>query len=57
MLKEYDFRKGVRGKHAKQYSKGHNLVYLTKDLAKIFPDSTSVNKALQTLVEIAKRAA
>ena len=57
MRKEYDFSKGVRGKYAKLYLQGNNLVFLSKDLAKIFPDSNSVNQALRTLVEIAKRAA
>ncbi len=52
---EYDFSKGVRGKYAKQYKKGTNIVVLEPDVAEVFPDSTSVNEALRTLVRIARK--
>ena len=39
LLDEYDFSKGVRGKYAKRYAQGTNVVLLSPDLAKIFPDS------------------
>jgi hypothetical protein len=55
MLPEYDFSKGVRGKYAKRYSTGSNVVVLSPDVAKRFPDSDSVNKALRTLVRLANR--
>lgn len=52
MLDEYDFSKGVRGKHAARYAQGSNVVVLDPDVAKVFPDSESVNKALRALAEI-----
>ena len=55
MLPEYDFSKGVRGKYAKRYATGSNVVVLSTDVAKKFPDSDSVNKALRTLVRLANR--
>jgi hypothetical protein len=56
MLPEYDFSQGVRGKHAKSYAEGTNIVVLAPDVAKYFPDSESVNAALRCLVEIARKA-
>lgn len=53
MFEEYDFSKGVRGKHYKQYRKGTNLVLLNPEMAQIFKDSASVNAALKMLVQIA----
>jgi hypothetical protein len=55
MLDQYDFSKGVRGKYAKRYAEGNNIVLLSPDVAKFFPDSQSVNKALRLLIEIAGR--
>jgi hypothetical protein len=43
MLPEYDFSKGVRGKYAKRYAEGSNVVVLSPDMAKVFPTSESVN--------------
>ena len=54
---EYDFRKGVRGKYAQPYTAGSNIVVLSPDLARVFPDSESVYKALRALVEIAQQSA
>ena len=54
---EYDFSKlkgGVRGKYAKRFQKGTNLVLLSPDVAKYFPDEQSVNAALRSLVGIVK---
>lgn len=56
MLAEYDFSKGVRGKYAKRYAEGTNVVVLAPDLARIFPDSGAVNEALRTLVRIARKS-
>ena len=50
MKKEYDFSKGVRGKYAKQYAEGTNVILLDPDVAKAFPTSESVNKALRSLI-------
>ncbi len=56
MLKEYDFSKGVRGKYAKRYAEGTNVVVLSPDLAEFFPDSESVNSALRALVGVATKS-
>lgn len=55
MLDEYDFSSGVRGKYAKRYAKGSNVVILAPDVAEIFPDSESVNQALRALAEIIRQ--
>jgi len=55
MLDEYDFSKGVRGKYAKRYAEGTNIVVLSPDVAAVFPDSESVNEALRVLVKIARQ--
>lgn len=55
MLNEYDFSKGVRGKYAKRYAEGTNIVVLSPDVAAVFPDSESVNEALRVLVKVARR--
>ena len=52
---EYDFSGGVRGKHHAAYKAGTNVVVLDADVAKAFPDSSSVNQALRLLLEIAKK--
>jgi hypothetical protein len=57
MRDEYDFSHGVRGKYAKRYAKGSNIVVLEPDIAKVFSTSSSVNDALRSLVEIAERKA
>jgi hypothetical protein len=58
LRREYDFsqlKHGVRGKYAARYHAGTNLVLLSPDVAKHFPDEESVNKALRTLMRDAKR--
>jgi hypothetical protein len=55
MLEEYDFSQGVRGKYAKRYAEGTNVVVIDPDLAEYFPDQDSVNASLRGLVEIIKR--
>ena len=56
MLDEYDFSGGVRGKYAERYAAGSNIIVLSPDLAKVFPDSESVNEALRNLVKIAQQS-
>ena len=54
---EYDLSKlkgGVRGKYARRFKQGTNLVLLAPDVARYFPDEQSVNAALRSLVDIAK---
>ena len=52
---EYDFSGGVRGKHHDAYQAGTNVVLLDADVAKAFPDSASVNRALRLLLEVAEK--
>ncbi|MDZ4804316.1 MAG: hypothetical protein SGI90_05605 [Candidatus Eisenbacteria bacterium] len=55
MRPEYDFSKGVRGKHAARYAAGTNVVVLDPDVAKAFPTANMVNEALRLLMSIAGR--
>ena len=55
MLPEYDFSKGVRGKYAKRYAEGCNVVVLSPDVARVFRTSESVNEALRTLVRVGRK--
>ena len=54
---EYDFSDGVRGKHYQAYRKGTNVVFLDPDVARVFKDSESVNRALRLLLKLAKEQA
>ena len=54
MQEQYDFSEGVRGKYAKQYSEGSNVVVLEPDVAERFKTSKDVNEALR---KIAKKEA
>lgn len=56
---EYDLsslKGGVRGKYYRRATAGTNLVLIAPDLAKAFPDTDSVNRALRTLLEAATAA-
>jgi len=55
MRPEYDFSGGVRGKHHAAYKAGTNVVFLDPDVAKAFTDSSSVNRALRLLLDLAKK--
>jgi len=57
MEPEYDIREGVRGKYYERYKQGTNVVLLEPDVAQVFPDSESVNRALRGLIDIAREAA
>lgn len=57
---EYDLSKlkgGIRGKYYRQALAGTNLVLIEPDLANVFPDTESVNRALRLLVDTAEAAA
>ena len=57
---EYDLSElkgGVRGKYAKRYRQGTNLVRLEPDVARVFSDDTAVNRALRSLIELARTEA
>jgi hypothetical protein len=56
---EYDrsqLKGGVRGKYYRQATAGTNLVLIEPDLASVFPDRGSVNRALRLLVDAAEAA-
>jgi len=57
MLPEYEFSKGVRGKYAKRYAEGTNVVLLEPDVLRFFPDSAAVNEALRGLMKLARKRA
>lgn len=54
--KREDLGKGIRGKYFEEYKKGTNLVLLSPDVAKAFPDDDSVNEALRNLMKIARQS-
>ena len=53
--REYDFKGGVRGKYAARYAKGSNVVVLSPDVARVFPDSASANRALRAFVDMMEK--
>lgn len=55
MRPEYDFKGGIRGKYAKRFAEGSNIVLLDPDVAKLFPDSKTVNETLRVLAKLAVR--
>ena len=57
---EYDLSRlkgGVRGKYYRQATAGTNLVLIEPELAEVFPDTQSVNRAFRLLVDTADAAA
>jgi hypothetical protein len=58
LRREYDLssiKGGVRGKYFDRYQAGTNLVLLSPDVARHFPNEQSVNTALRTLIRAGKR--
>ena len=55
MQEEYDFSRGVRGKYARRYAEGTNVVVLDPDVAKLFPNTEAVNSSLRSLAKIIRR--
>jgi hypothetical protein len=55
---EYDLgrllRKGVRGKYAKRFRSGTNIVLLDPDVAKVFPTDEAVNETLRLAIELTR---
>jgi hypothetical protein len=47
---------GVRGKYYREAKAGTNLVLIDPELANVFPDSESVNRALRLLADTAESA-
>jgi hypothetical protein len=54
MRAEYDFSAGVRGKYAKRFATGSNVVVLEPELAAAFPTPRAVNAALRRQLAAAK---
>jgi hypothetical protein len=56
--KRSDFPGGlVRGKYAKRLRESSNVVVLRPEVARVFPNEQSVNDALLSLIEIARKTA
>ena len=59
LLAEYklsDFRGGlVRGKYASRLRKSSNIVVLRPEVAEAFPNEEAVNKALLSLIDVARK--
>jgi hypothetical protein len=56
---EYDLSQlkgGVRGKYYRKATAGTNLVLIEPELANVFPDTESVNRALRLLADTAASA-
>ncbi len=54
MLPEYDFTGGVRGKYARRFAAGTNLIALAPDVAAVFRDSEAVTEALRLLIKVSR---
>jgi len=50
MRYEYDFSQGERGKYARRYAQGTNVVVLEPDVAKVFSTSKAVNASLRKII-------
>jgi hypothetical protein len=50
MREEYDFSRGERGKYARRYAQGTNVVVLEPDVAKVFSNSKVVNVSLRKII-------
>ncbi|MBI3850788.1 MAG: hypothetical protein HY298_11020 [Verrucomicrobia bacterium] len=55
MRGQYDFSGGIRGKYARRYAEGANVVVLEADVAKVFPNAEAVNDSLRALAGIIRR--
>jgi hypothetical protein len=52
MRPEYDFSKGIRGKHAARYAEGTNVVVLEPDVAQEFKTADQVNETLRAVSQL-----
>jgi hypothetical protein len=55
MLDDYsflDWSKAERGKYAKRYAEGTNVVLIAPDVLDVFPNAESVNRALRALADL-----
>lgn len=52
---DFDYSKAVRGKYYRRLiEEGANVIVLEPDVAKAFSDSTVVNKALRSLLDLTR---
>jgi hypothetical protein len=51
-----DFKELVRGKYVKRLQESSNVVVVDPEVADMFPNAATVNAALRSLAEIARRA-
>ncbi len=54
MRAEYDISGRERGKYYDQYQARTNVVLLEPDVAAVFQDSETVNRALRMLIDVAR---
>ena len=54
MRDHYDFTGGVRGKYARRYAEGTNVVMLDPDVARVFPNREAVNETLRAVARIVR---
>ncbi|MDP2605529.1 MAG: hypothetical protein Q8S00_23555 [Deltaproteobacteria bacterium] len=54
MRDHYDFTEGVRGKYARRYAEGTNVVMLDPDVARDFPNREAVNETLRAVAQIVR---
>ena len=52
MRDHYDFTGGERGKYARRYAEGTNVVVLDPDVARLFPNREAVNETLRAVAQI-----
>src|SRR5436853_2522618 len=55
MLDDYsflDWSKAERGKYAKRYAEGTNVVLIAPDVLDVFPNAEAVNRALRALADL-----
>ena len=55
MRAEYDFSKGMRGKHAAHYATGTNVVVIEPDVSAEFPTAEEVNETLRAVAQLLQR--
>jgi hypothetical protein len=54
--KRSDFPGGfVRGKYSKSIKEASNVIVLTPEVSKVFPNEETVNKALLSLIDLARK--
>jgi hypothetical protein len=54
--KRSDFPGGlVRGKYSKRIKEASNIIVLKPEVAKVFPNEDAVNKALLSLIDLARK--